>query len=152
MRAKFITRCFPRTARRSQPPARTRQSGFGMSKSGTTRLVLVGHEDEINWVSFSPDGRSLATASDDQQIKLWNAETGRIESTLAGHQEQVVAAVFTADGQRVVSGDRKGKVIRWDVVRDASAGSFSLKNGTVQSLAISPDGTILVLGRATRES
>ena len=115
------------------------------TETGTTRISLAGHDDEVNWVSFSPDSRSLATASDDQKVKLWDAETGQVTSTLTGHQEQVVAALFTPDGRRVVSCDRKGKVILWDVRSTHECDSFALKNGTLQSLAISPDGLTLAI-------
>ena len=60
----------------------------------------------------------------------------------------MVAAVFTPDGQRIVSCDRTGAVVFWDVASTRECARFSLKNGTIQSLAISPDGaTLAVAGK-----
>jgi len=121
-----------------------------------------GHSDEINWVAFSPDGRKLATASDDRTVKLWSAASGEIRATL-GHDNRAVSAVFTPDGRRVISCTRMGAVIVWDaetlqrfdgylLVRRGTVQSFRRldsfrvhRNGTMQALAISPDGTTLAI-------
>jgi hypothetical protein len=63
------------------------------------RNRLVGHEDSVYSVSFSPDGQTLASASDDQTIKLWKVETGEELLTLTGHENSVLSVSFSLDGQ-----------------------------------------------------
>ena len=105
----------------------------------------VGHTDDINWVTFSPDGQALATASDDLTIKLWDSASGRLRSTLRGHQDRVVAVLFVHEGQQLISCGREGKVILWDTATSRERSSFTVSNGTIQSLAISPDGATLAI-------
>ena len=49
------------------------------------RLTLKGHTQEVNSVAFSPDGKRLASASDDGTVKVWDADTGQEVLTLKGH-------------------------------------------------------------------
>ena len=123
-----------------------------------TRLILPhaidrtgDHRYDINWVSFAPEGRSLATASDDGTVKLWDVSSGRLLSTLSGHADRVVAVLFAPSGGELISCGRDGEVFRWDRATSVALGSFSVRDGsvrgdgTIQSLAISPDGTSLAI-------
>ena len=56
------------------------------------RLVLKGHTDSITHVAFAPDGKTLASASGDGSIFLWNSETGEQQATLRGHTWPVAAS------------------------------------------------------------
>src|SRR5207249_1465665 len=53
-------------------------------------FILAGHGDGIFSVAFSPDGSSLASASRDRTIKLWDMATGQVIRTLKGHDNQVL--------------------------------------------------------------
>ena len=62
------------------------------------RNRLEGHQQPVRSVAFSPDGKTLATGSVDNTIKLWNPTTGKIISTLKGHQDSVFSVAFSPDG------------------------------------------------------
>jgi WD40 repeat protein len=47
----------------------------------TLRNTLKGHTGQVNSVAFSPDGRTLASGSSDQAIKLWDVQTGKEKAT-----------------------------------------------------------------------
>ena len=57
--------------------------------------------------SFSPDGRRIVTASDDETARVWDAESGKPVGEPMRHEDGVIAASFSPDGRRIVtaSGD-----------------------------------------------
>jgi WD40 repeat protein len=102
-------------------PKRHEETRFGGSMvavreraSGRLRFTLAGHTSNIFCLMFSPDGRRVATSSDDRTIKLWNTATGHEVFTLRGHGGGVPSLAFTPDGHRIVSGGEDGHVRVWD--------------------------------------
>ena len=65
-------------------------------------------------MAFSPDGKQVASGSNDKSVKLWNIETGTCESTMTRHSETVTSVAFSADGQWVVSGSMDKTIRLWD--------------------------------------
>ena len=70
---------------------------------GDARYTLWGHSGPINGVVFTPDGERLASASDDQTVKLWDPEFGQEVLTLRGHTGAVQGLAFSPDGHFLAS-------------------------------------------------
>ncbi len=83
--------------------------------TGERIWTLSGHTSDVTSVTYSPDGRRIATSSYDMTVKLWETETGQEVFTLRGHTGGVNSVAFSPDGQRLATGsiDLTAKI--WDV-------------------------------------
>lgn len=99
--------------------------------------MLKGHTGTVRSVSFSADGRLLATASDDKTVKLWSLPGQRFAATLSGHSNWVRAAAFSPDGRLVASAgdDRCVKVRRRPAGRHC-VGGCCVRTSRLRSLRV----------------
>ena len=72
---------------------------------------LEGHINYVTSVGFSPDGKIIASGSEDETVMLWGAFSGaQVEEPLEGHSDDVTSVAFSPDGKIVASGSRDNTV------------------------------------------
>ena len=107
---------------------------------------LRGHTDVVTSVAYSPDGKILASGSQDGSVRLWTASTGLLLGELI-RQGPISSLVFSPDGAKLAVGTDWGQVHLWDTATRARLGEpLNTPTGRVYSVAFSPDGKTLALG------
>ena len=115
---------------------------------------LIGHDAAVNSAAFSPDGRWLATAGDDNQILLW--ETAQLRDPqypptgipLIGHTAKIVHLAFSGDGKYLASSSWDRRIGLWDVETLSIKQFLTSHKGPVNAAQFSRDGKLLFSGGA----
>jgi RNA polymerase sigma factor (sigma-70 family) len=94
----------------------------------------------IAWVTFAPDGKTLATATQDPGLGLWDIATGKM---IHGVDDMALAVAFAPNGKIVAWGQR-GRIVLHDPASGKALGSFEDKMNFVLALSFTPDGKTLI--------
>ncbi len=105
---------------------------------------LLGHNGIVTSIAFSPDGKTIASSSSDNTIKLWNLE-GKELQTFKGHSAIVWSVAFSPDGKTIASGSGDKTIKLWNL-EGKELQTFKGHSAIVWSVAFSPDGKTIASG------
>lgn len=114
------------------------------------RHELQGHRDAILDAAIAPDGKLLATASYDREIKLWDLNEGKELRTLKDHTDAVYAVAFSPDGSKLASAGADRTVKLWDVHSGRRLKTLSDATAELYTVAFGPGGETVFAGGVDR--
>ena len=118
--------------------------------NGEESLTLRGHENTIDALAVSPDGRRIAAAFTDKTIKIFDPETGEEIGKLQGHTGSFLTLAFSPNGKQLASGSDDGTITLWEAQTGAKQTTLRGHQSWINDLAFSPDGNRIVSGSHDR--
>jgi WD40 repeat protein len=113
--------------------------------------MLLGHDDPICGITWSADGKSIASASRDRTIRLWNAVTGEEQSifTNKGRSGTLTSVSWSTNGRELIAGTTTKNLRLWDC-KTGKATSRQGHSAAINSVAFSPNGRMRASGSSDK--
>jgi WD40 repeat protein/protein-tyrosine-phosphatase len=112
---------------------------------GNSYATLEGHQEVINCLAISPDGRYLASGSQDKTVGLWSLPQGQLIARLTAHSGAINCLLFTPDNKTLISGSADGSVRLWNL--DGTLRHTLTGHGDeVTCVSLNTNGTLLASG------
>lgn len=108
--------------------------------------TFSGHFGVVNRVTFSPDGETVASGSEDQTIKVWHLETGELVQSVISESQGVKFAVISPDGKMLASSSGDNSIQLWQLPTEKIQHTLIGHLGIVNQAAFSPNGQTLISG------
>ncbi|MEG4293087.1 hypothetical protein QUB76_30310, partial [Microcoleus sp. D2B6] len=110
------------------------------------RNRLEGHTDTITDISFSPDGKFIASSSKDKTVKLWNRDGSEKKPALQGkYRYEFTSVAFSPDSQIIAAGNKDNKIYLWRM-NGTLITTLMGHTDWATNIRFSPDGKTIVSG------
>ena len=107
----------------------------------TLKRILRGHAGAIGRIAWSPDGRFLASPSDDKTIRIWDVAHGECTAVLEGHEREVHSVAWSPDSNFIASASRDATLRLWNIAEMHEVWKITLSSDEFYAVAFSPDGS-----------
>lgn len=111
---------------------------------------IVAHDRPVTAIAISPDGKTIASVSEDSLLKTWRLDSGGLEHRIRAGDGSVMAVAFSPDGKTIATGDESGKIKLWDAMKGSPVAFTGSHDRAVTALTFSQDGKTLVSGSEDR--
>ena len=116
-------------------------------QTGNPLRTLLGHQRSVNTLALSPDGRWIASGSQDATIRLWNLQQpDQPPRILAGHSQRVWSVAFSPTAQILASASEDHTVKLWNLANGECYQTMAKDPNSNGIVAFSPDGSLLASG------
>jgi eukaryotic-like serine/threonine-protein kinase len=109
---------------------------------------LRGHAGEVYYATFSPDGKTLATASQDRTVRLWDVGERRTRLILAdrlgGHSDEINWVTYSSDGKTLATASDDQTVKLWDAATGRPRTTLTGHQDKVVAVLFAPSGGQLI--------
>jgi hypothetical protein len=111
------------------------------------RQEIEGHGQRINAVAYSPNGKMIASGSEDNTLRTWYASNGRDIQTYKAGKNDVLAVSWSPDSDYIAGGlSWDGNILVWDASRDTLTKTLAGHSDWVNAVVYSPDGRNIISG------
>jgi WD40 repeat protein len=107
-------------------------------------IESLRHDQAVNTINFSPDGKTLVTASDDDAAQIWEVTNGQPMTPPLRHAAAVTSARYSPDGSKIVTASVDNTARVWAVATGQPLSPPLEHSGAVTDAAFSPDGQMVV--------
>ena len=104
------------------------------------------HQGWVSSVSFSPDGRTLATTGPEPMIRLWDVATGSEVFLQSGHRSGIRNLVISPSDATIFTAGTDGTIRHWDGNTGRELDVIARFDSAADTMAVSPDGKTLLVG------
>jgi RNA polymerase sigma factor (sigma-70 family) len=104
------------------------------------------HQGWVSALSFSPDGRTLASTGPEPMIRLWDVADGRKVFTQSGHRSRIRNLVVSPADSTIFTAGQDGTIRHWDTATGRELGVIARFADAADTMAIAPDGKTLLVG------
>jgi len=113
-------------------------------------LFTLPQGDNVDFIAYSPDGKTLAVVTDEKLVKLWDISTRQLLGTIQGHKDYVTSVAFSPDGKYLATGSFDKTAKLWAVATWQELATFSGHTGKIRFVTFSPNGKTLATSGADK--